>query len=60
MWTTTGANQTGSTFVIEKKISYEFLGYFYVKYKAKFNCKLTNGLQTITVTDGSMIGTFTY
>ena len=59
MWTTTGANQTGSSFVIEKKISYENLGYFYVKYSAKFNCKLTNGTQTISLTNGSVIGNFT-
>lgn len=60
LWTTSGINQSGSTFVIEKKISYEFLGYFYARYKAKFNCKLTNGVQTITLTNGSMIGSFTY
>ncbi len=58
-WSTTGANQTGSTFVIEKKISYVKFDYFYVKYSATFNCKLTNGTQTISLTNGKIIGTFT-
>lgn len=57
-WTSTGANQTGSSFVIEKKITYNIFGYYYVKYKAKFNCKLTNGTQTVNVTNGTVIGTF--
>ena len=57
-WTTSGVEQPDSRFNITQKITYKKDGYYYVKYKAAFFCNLTNGRETIKLTNGSMIGSF--
>lgn len=56
-WSSSGIDQTGSVFTIEKRITYSVLGEYVVKYKAIFNCKLSNGTQTVPLTNGALICT---
>lgn len=53
------AVQTGSTFTIDERAGQDVFGYYSVRYKASFSCKLydTSG-NTIDLTNGVIVGSF--
>ncbi|MBK6397927.1 MAG: hypothetical protein IPP27_06575 [Bacteroidetes bacterium] len=53
------AVQTGSTFTIDERQGQDILGYYSVRYKASFSCKLYDGSgNTIDLTNGVIVGSF--
>ena len=62
MWSTSygTASQAGSTFSLQERKYFEFLGEPYMTIKASFNCVLYNGLGASKVlTDGVVVANFT-
>lgn len=61
-WTTSlgTANQTGSTFnIVQTKDNPDTNGFFYVKFKATFSCKVYDGSgNSKTITNGVFVGNF--
>ncbi len=58
VWTTTGTNQAGSSFSFAIVNYTDVMGSHYARFKATFNCKLTNGSTVKTLTNGVFIGSF--
>ncbi|MBK7432038.1 MAG: hypothetical protein IPI62_14265 [Bacteroidetes bacterium] len=49
----------GRTFTIDERQGQDILGYYSVRYKASFSCKLYDGSgNTIDLTNGVIVGSF--